>query len=355
MPTDPLIQPATDAAIAAAAGAIKRGELVGMPTETVYGLAANALDDRAVARVFEAKGRPAFDPLIVHVASLDQAKRYALHWSDAAAALAAALWPGPLTLVVEKRTGDDAAEPGHHIGDLVTAGLPSVALRWPAHGVAQRLIAAAGVPLAAPSANRFGRVSPTRPEHVTSELGDRVAMVLDGGPCEKGVESTVVSCVGEPRVLRLGGVPVETLAEVLGHEPPLATRDDAREPGAATTGKASPGMLARHYAPGTPLRLIERLDAGAIAAARGSLNDAGQSRVGVLRFSDPDETNASDAVRVDACEVLSPRGDPTEAAANLFAALRRLDAAGVEVILAERAPEVGLGRAINDRLRRGAG
>lgn len=366
-----LLREPTDAAIAAAGEAIRCGELLGMPTETVYGLAANALDDRAVARVFEAKARPSFDPLIVHVADVNHARRYAARWPEAAARLAAAFWPGPLTLVVNKRrdtqADDDAANdantahadntanparianPVHTsdgIGDLVTSGLNSVALRVPSHRVARALIEAAGVPIAAPSANRFGRISPTRPEHVVEELGDAVAMVLDGGACETGVESTVVSCT-EPddvRVLRLGGVGVEALEQVLGRPVPVASAERAAQ-AKDREGSPSPGMLDKHYAPATPLRLCDRVDAETCAALRRE----GYARVGVLRFA------SRGALPGDACEVravLSEAGALPEAATNLFAAMRRLDAAGVDVILAERAPQRDLGRAINDRLYR---
>lgn len=329
----------TRAAIRDAAAAIHHGRLVGMPTETVYGLACHALDDRAVARVFEAKARPAFDPLIVHCSGDAQARRFAATWPDVAQCLAEALWPGPLTLVLPKRVDGDRP-----VGDLVTSGLPTVALRVPNHRIALALIGAAGVPLAAPSANRFGRISPTRAEHVADELGDRddLAVVLDGGPCRTGVESTVVSCVdaSDVTVLRLGGVSLESLGEVLGGLPRVATREDGNDD--AARGRVSPGMLARHYAPTTPLRLVDALDTDGAASAAAE-------PVGVLAFS-----SVPPALRRVPHEVLSATGDPLEAAANLFAALRRLDASGVSAIVAERAPDAGLGRAINDRLRRAA-
>ena len=343
-----LVREPTDRAVAAAGEAIRRGELIGMPTETVYGLAANAVDDRAVARVFEAKARPSFDPLIVHVVDVEQARRYTDAWPDVADRLANAFWPGPLTIVVKKRRRSGAARRAQVIGDLVTSGLPSVALRVPSHPAARALIESAGVPIAAPSANRFGRISPTRPEYVVEELGDALAMVLDGGPCETGVESTVVSCV-EPhdvRVLRLGGVSVERLEEVLGRSVTLARAGDSRGAEEAR-GKASPGMLDKHYAPATPLRLRDRIDAAACELAR----KEGVARLGVLCFSRP---SAWPREACEACVALSERGDLTEAAANLFAAMRELDAAGVDVILAERVPQRDLGRAINDRLERAA-
>ena len=343
----PLIRHPSRDVIGAAGEAIRRGELVGMPTETVYGLAANALDDRAVARVFEAKARPSFDPLIVHVADLEQAEQYAENWPGTAARLAESLWPGPLTIVVSKRRAMRGGDPAVGvIGELVTSGLPSVALRVPSHRVARALIAAAGVPIAAPSANRFGRISPTRPEHVVEELGDAVAMVLDGGPCETGVESTVVSCTttDEVRVLRLGGVTIEAIERVLGRPVTVAARDAPRD-GDAARGRVSPGMLEKHYAPATPLRVCDRVDAAACEALRRE----GDSRIGVLCLT-ADERLPSTAYADR--RILSESGDVTEAAANLFTAMRELDAADVDVILAERMPPRELGRAINDRLER---
>lgn len=316
-----------DAGIARAAQALRDGRLIGMPTETVYGLACNALDDRAVASVFGAKGRPSFDPLIVHLAEADAVWELAADVPNVARQLAAAFWPGPLTLVMRKR---DA------IGDLVTSGLPTVGLRVPAHPVARRLIAAAGVPVAAPSANPFGGVSPTCAQHVLDGLGDAIEGVLDGGPCETGVESTVVSVVTpRPTVLRLGGTPVEAIARVAG-EVAVAVGGGA---GDAQAGKASPGMLDRHYAPRTPLLLRFKLKPSLATP------DAG-----LLVF----EPGPATALPWGAVEVLSGAGDLAEAAANLFAAMRRLDAAGLQTIYALPVPEQGLGRAINDRLRRAA-
>ncbi|MFW5682750.1 MAG: L-threonylcarbamoyladenylate synthase [Phycisphaeraceae bacterium] len=347
----PLIRTPTDAAVADAGEAIRRGKLVGMPTETVYGLAANALDDRAVARVFQAKARPSFDPLIVHVNDVEQAGRYADHWPAAAARLADALWPGPLTIVVHKRPATRADHPagdliGDVIGDLVTSGLPSVALRVPRHPVARALIDAAGVPIAAPSANRFGRISPTRPEHVVQVLGNAVAMVLDGGACETGVESTVVSCTDhrEIRVLRLGGVSVERLEEVLGASVTVATAHSAKH-GEDVRGKASPGMLEKHYAPATPLHVCDRVDAEQCELLRRE----GFARIGVLALTAAERMPKSAVAQR---RILSEKGDLTEAAANLFAAMRELDNAELDMILAERMPQRDLGRAINDRLDR---
>ncbi len=322
MPTSPPRITAPDpAGIAHAAEVLRGGGLVGMPTETVYGLAADATNPAAVARVFEAKARPSFDPLIVHTADADAALALAADVPVLARDLAAAFWPGPLTLVLPKAP---------RIGDLVTSGLATVALRVPAHEVARQLIAAAGVPVAAPSANRFGRVSPTTAQHVIDELGDAVDLVLDGGPCTTGVESTVVTLQDDQvHVLRLGGTTLEALGEVVGPQRVVSGVGDAARP-------ASPGMLEKHYAPKTPLRVV---------AADGALS--ADPRAGLLCLREPEDPRGWGAV-----EVLSLRGDLREAAANLFAAMRRLDASGVTHIVARAVPEQGLGRAINDRLRR---
>jgi L-threonylcarbamoyladenylate synthase len=313
----------TEAKIAEAGRRIRAGGLVAFPTETVYGLGANALDPRAVARIFEVKQRPFFDPLIVHVPDLEAIGALVTHVPPAAAQLSRRFWPGPLTLVLEKQS---------IVPDIVTAGLTTVAIRIPAHPVAQALLRAAGIPIAAPSANLFGRISPTTAAHVREQLGDRVDLILDGGPCRVGVESTVLSLVeSPPRLLRHGGVPIEDLAALLGEVTVVAPDCDAGP-------QPAPGMLTQHYAPRTPLELIA--DWNTIPAA---------PDVGVLALQRFDRGREFGAV-----EILSPTGDLTEAAAILFAALRRLDAAGLRIILAELAPETGLGRAINDRLRRAA-
>jgi L-threonylcarbamoyladenylate synthase len=306
-------------AIEAAAAALRSGALVAFPTETVYGLGADATNARAVAAVFEAKGRPTFNPLIVHVPALEAAEALG-RMTEAAAALARAFWPGPLTLVLRKRAGCPVAE-------LATAGLDTVAVRVPAHAVAQALLKAARVPIAAPSANRSGHVSPTTAEHVAADLGDRVAMILDGGAAPIGLESTVVDATGaEPVVLRPGAVAREDIARVLGRPVAVATP----EAGAP----ASPGMLARHYAPAARLRLdATDVRAGEALLAFGS---AGVPPHQGLMLN------------------LSWSGDLVEAAANLFAALRALDASGAEAIAVMPIPEQGLGEAINDRLRRAA-
>ncbi len=307
-----------------AAAALRAGGLVGMPTETVYGLAADALDAAAVLRVFAAKGRPTFDPLIVHLPDASWLERVAVP-SPRARLLAAACWPGPLTLVLPRT----AAVP-----DAVTAGLDTVAVRVPDHPLARELIRRCGRPLAAPSANRFGCVSPTTAAHVREQLGAAVAVVLDGGPCRIGVESTVLRPDPLPVILRPGGCTRERLEELLGEAVAVAGREDR----AAALALPAPGMLASHYAPAAPLTLREP---GAPWPADPTL--------GLLAFT------GAGLPAGPRHEVLSARGDLAEAAAALFAALRRLDAAGVRAIIAEEVPAHGLGLAINDRLRRAAG
>lgn len=311
------IVPATPDAIRRAAQALARGEIVAFPTETVYGLGANALDALAVAKVFAAKERPRFNPLIVHVLNLAEAGEYGLV-NAAARTLAEAFWPGPLTLVLKRRSTCGVA-------DLVSAGLDTIALRAPAHPVAQALLAKAALPLAAPSANRSGRISPTTAAHVEAELGDRPAMILDGGPSPLGIESTVVSMVGqEPALLRPGAIPREAIERVLGAR--LAKAKAAER-------AASPGQLRSHYAPNTPLRL----DATTVHPDEALLAFGGNVPAGAR-------------VTIN----LSQSGNLEEAAARLFAALRELDQAGVATIAVMPIPTIGLGEAINDRLRRAA-
>jgi L-threonylcarbamoyladenylate synthase len=310
---------ASPEAIAEAATALRAGRLVAFPTETVYGLGADATNGRAVAAVFEAKGRPTFNPLIAHVATLEAAAALG-HLTEAGAKLARAFWPGPLTLVLRKR--EDC-----RVADLATAGLDTIAVRVPAHSVAQALLRAARVPVAAPSANRSGHVSPTTAAHVAQDLGERVAMILDGGAATIGLESTVVDATGDdPVVLRLGAASREHIARVLGRPVAVAT-------GAPHT-PASPGMLARHYAPAARLRLnATEVRPGEALLAFGAAN-----------------VPPHDGVMLN----LSWSGDLVEAAANLFAALRALDASGAKTIAVMPVPEQGLGEAINDRLRRAA-
>ena len=309
---------ATPEAIAEAAAALRRGELVAFPTETVYGLGADATNARAVAGIFEAKGRPRFNPLIAHVADVTAAGRLG-KLTEHGWRLAEAFWPGPLTLVLRKR-------PECPVADLATAGLATVAVRVPAHPIARWLLVEAGMPVAAPSANRSGHVSPTTAAHVAADLADRVAIILDGGPTAVGLESTVVDVTGKaPVILRRGGVSRETIAEIIGAPIEVAT--------GAADKPASPGMLARHYAPATPVRLNAR-----------DVHD-GEA---LLAFGPRLPPHAGPVIN------LSASGDLTEAAANLFAALRTLDASGATAIAAMPIPEEGLGEAINDRLRRAA-
>ncbi len=311
MPQTQLL-PKDQAGIDRAAALLAAGDLVAFPTETVYGLGADARNDHAVARVFEAKGRPSFNPLIVHVADLAAARDLA-RFNDVAERLAGAFWPGPLTLVLP-------LQPGGGLSPLVTAGLDTVALRMPAHPVAQDLLAAFGGPIAAPSANPSGRISPTRPDHVLEGLDGRIAAVVDGGACDVGVESTIVSAVGAPQLLRPGGLPVEALEACIGAPLPIDGNADA---------PSSPGQLASHYAPNAAVRLNAR------HAAEGEVH---------LGFG----PEAGDATLN-----LSPSGDLVEAAANLFHHLRQLDETGRPIAVSP-IPETGLGRAINDRLRRAA-
>ena len=307
------------AELSQAAEVIRRGGVVAMPTETVYGLAANAFDATAVARIFEVKKRPRFDPLIVHVADLEGAREVVSSFPDKARVLAERFWPGPLTLVLPKSA---------RVPDIVSSGLPTVGLRMPDHQLAQALIRACGVPLAAPSANPFGRTSPTTAQHVRDQLGDEVDMVLDGGACRVGIESTIISlCEDEPALLRAGGTTVEEIEELIG--PVRRCCNFAGRP-------VAPGQLPRHYAPRTPL--VIRADISVLPE---------RGRVGLLAFTPP-----KDAVAYAAVEVLAPGGSLREAAANLFAAMHRLDGLGLDLIVAEKIPDCGLGLAINDRLQR---
>jgi L-threonylcarbamoyladenylate synthase len=309
------VSPAIPRAIARAAELLRAGRLVAFPTETVYGLGADATSDRAVAAVFAAKGRPRFNPLIVHVPGLAEAA--ALVKFDARARrIAAHFWPGPLTLVLRRRGGSG-------LSLLASAGLDTVAVRAPAHPVAQALLRATGRPLAAPSANRSGRISPTEAAHVAAEFGDNLRLILDDGRTPVGVESTVLDLSGEtPALLRPGGVTLEALSALLG---PVAMP--------AAGPLRSPGMLASHYAPALPLRL------DAIAARPGEA---------LLAFGPQPPAGFAEVAW------LSRSGDLGEAAANLFAMLRQLDRPAFSGIAVMPIPEHDLGRAINDRLRRAA-
>jgi L-threonylcarbamoyladenylate synthase len=313
---------AGDAAIAEAARVLAAGGLVAFPTETVYGLGADAGNGKAIARLYAAKGRPAFNPLIAHVASVAAAHKLA-RFGAAAERLAAAFWPGPLTLVLPKA-------PDCPVAALATAGLDSVAVRVPEHRVAQDLLRAFGGPIVAPSANRSGHVSPTAAAHVLADLGGRIDLIVDGGPTTVGLESTIVACLDAPVLLRPGGVPRAAIEAALGA--PLAELAVSH----AKTAPRAPGMLASHYAPRTRLRL----DAREVGA-----------REALLAFGPTLAQGAAGALQV---LNLSTRGDLIEAAANLFAHLRSLDRAGADVIAVMPIPPHGLGEAINDRLRRAA-
>ncbi len=311
-------------AIHQAAKIIRRGGIVAFPTETVYGLGANAFNPIAVARIFEVKKRPYFDPLIVHVAHHGDLDRLVIEIPSQAKTLMERFWPGPLTVVLSKR---------EDVPDIVTAGLPTVAVRMPKHPMALRLMELTDCPIAAPSANPFGYLSPTTAEHVRDQLGDQVDLILDGGPCEVGVESTILSFLEKrPRLLRPGGVSLEEIESIIGKVEIDPVEEDR---------PSAPGMLARHYAPRTPI-VLDWSDK--------DLGSYEGKKIGLLAFQEP-----VNCLKFDHVEVLSKKGDFREAAANLFAAIRRLDAVKLDLILAEPVPEVGLGRAIMDRLRRASG
>jgi L-threonylcarbamoyladenylate synthase len=315
---------ADDDAIAEAVRCLAAGGLVAFPTETVYGLGADATDGRAVAQLYQAKGRPAFNPLIAHVGDVAATRRLARFTAEAEQ-LAETFWPGPLTLVLAKADGRPVAE-------LATAGLDSIAVRVPRHALAQNILRRFGKPVVAPSANRSGHVSPTAAAHVLADLSGRIDLIIDGGPTAVGVESTIIACLGEPVLLRPGGVPREAIERAL--QRPLARAAD--KPATADNAPLAPGMLASHYAPRTRLRLGARaIEPGEAVLAFGATLPAGSDH----------------AARV---LNLSQRGDLIEAAANLFAQLRALDAAGAPAIAVMPVPQDGLGEAINDRLKRAA-
>jgi L-threonylcarbamoyladenylate synthase len=321
--TTPIL-PAGEAAVAAAARCLTGGGLVAFPTETVYGLGADATNPAAIARLYQAKGRPSFNPLIAHVRDLEAGMRIA-RFDAQAIALAKAFWPGPLTLVLSK-TNDCP------VADLATAGLETIAVRVPAHPLAREILRAFGGPVVAPSANLSGHVSPTTAAHVQSDLGGRIDLIVDGGAVEVGVESTIVGCFNGPMLLRPGGVPRGEIERVLGRtlaQPPEDADNEPDQP-------LAPGMLASHYAPRAKVRLnAGRVEAGEALLAFGSGSVPG----------------------VDAATIvmnLSARGDLAEAAANLFGYLRALDAKDARAIAVMPVPHHGLGEAINDRLRRAA-
>lgn len=296
--------------------------IVAIPTETVYGLAGNAFSEAAVKKIFDLKKRPFYNPVIVHIKSPEVLTEVAKEVPETAAKLAEAFWPGPLTLVLKKQP---------HVSDLVTAGKPTVAVRMPNHPLTLRLLEQLDFPLAAPSANPFGSISPTTAEHVANYFKVGLKVVLDGGPCQRGIESTIVGYEdSQPVLYRLGSVSIEELEAVVG---PVKqrTKDD--------TAPDAPGMLSRHYAPKTETLLAEDVDS-LVAQHHGK-------RIGLLRFK-----SAALPAGIVHQEILSASGDDREAAKNLYAAMHRLDQMDLDVIIAERVPNVGLGKAINDKLGR---
>ncbi len=300
-----------------AADCLARGGLVAFPTETVYGLGADATDGQAVARLYEAKGRPSFNPLIAHVPDLQSARKLAIFNADAEA-LAAAFWPGPLTLVLPRR-------PDCPVSELATAGLETIAIRVPNHALASAILRAFGKPVVAPSANISGHVSPTTAAHVLEDLDEKVDLIVDGGPASVGIESTIVACLDQPTILRPGGLSRDDIAATLGRELAQAVDTNDETP-------LAPGMLESHYAPRTRLRLnAARVEPGEVLLAFGSPLPGAAATLN-----------------------LSEQGDIAEAAANLFGHLRRLDAMRAPTICVMRIPSAGLGEAINDRLRRAA-
>ena len=321
--TTPIL-PAGEAAVTAAARCLAEGGLVGFPTETVYGLGADATNPTAIARLYQAKGRPAFNPLIAHVGDIGAGTRIA-RFDATAIALAEAFWPGPLTLVLPK-TGDCA------VADLATAGLDSIAIRVPSHPLARQILRAFGGPVVAPSANLSGHVSPTTAAHVQSDLAGRINLIVDGGPVAVGVESTIIGCFDAPMLLRPGGLPRGEIERLLGRplmQPPEDPQGDYSQP-------LAPGMLASHYAPRTKVRLnADSIEAGETLLA-----------FGAHRVPGMDTATAT--------MNLSSTGDLAQAATHLFGYLRALDARGARAIAVMPVPHHGLGEAINDRLRRAA-
>ena len=321
--------------IARAAERVRAGELVAFPTETVYGLGANALDERAVQRIFEAKGRPSYNPVIVHVAGVEGAREVAAVWPARAQLLAERHWPGPVTLVLPKRPA---------IPDAVTAGLGSVAIRVPAHPVALALLTAAAVPIAAPSANRSTELSPTTARHVEKSLGDQVSVILDGGPTVVGIESTVLDLTSDPPVLlRPGAVSAEALTELIGYVATPRADPHGAEP------RPAPGMLERHYAPRATLLVYAASAADEVDEARRRAGDelARGGRVGALVRAGRAPIDTPHTVRM-------PWG-PDSYARRLYAALHELDDAGCAMVLVERVPDLAPWAAVADRLRRAAG
>lgn len=306
-----------------AIGILQQDGLVAIPTETVYGLAGNAFSEEAVVKIFEVKNRPAFDPLIVHVASIEQVEEMVVNVPSKAKELAARFWPGPLTFLLKKEA---------IIPDIVTSGLNTVAIRIPDHPITLELLSDLEFPLAAPSANPFGYVSPTTVKHVNDQLGNKIPYILDGGDCHVGIESTIIGFHNEqPEIFRLGGIPVEDIESVIGK---VNVKDHS------SSRPEAPGLLESHYAPTKKVKLTEISDLELTKKPE---------QIGLIRFMDlypgiPEKNQI----------ILSGKGDLIEAAKNLFAALRKMDEMDVQFVIAESLPEIGLGRAINDRLRRAA-
>ena len=298
-------------------------ELVAIPTETVYGLAANALSPKAVVKIFEAKKRPFFDPLIVHIGNAKQLHELAQNVPEEALQLAKHFWPGPLTLILPRK---------EHIPDIVTSGNTTVGVRMPNHKLTLELLRRLPFPLAAPSANPFGYVSPTEPGHVAAQLGNAISYILDGGPCEVGVESTIVGFEeGKPVIYRLGGIAVEEIEKIVGKVELQVNQ---------SSNPAAPGQLKSHYAPGVPVFIgdIDQL-----------IKEHSGKKAGVISF-----TKKYDNPAIEKHWVLSASRNLNKAARRLFKALRETDEANIDIVLAEKFPEEGLGRAINDRLKRAA-
>jgi L-threonylcarbamoyladenylate synthase len=307
--------------IAKAKSLLEQGKLVAIPTETVYGLAGNALDASAVTKIFSTKERPYFDPLIVHVPDVDSVKKYTEHIPNKAVSLMKEFWPGPITFLLDRK---------EIIPDLVTSGLDRVGIRCPNHDLTHELLKSLSFPLAAPSANPFGYVSPTNPAHVNEQMGDRIDYILDGGECNVGIESTIVGFENETVVVyRMGGLSVEKIELIVG---------DVEVRINSVSNPLAPGQLQSHYAPKKILKIgnIDKM-----------LEECKHIKIGVLSFQ---KKYASHSIERQI--VLSSTGDLNEAAQKLFSALRELDKSSVEIILTEEVPDIGLGRAINDRLRR---
>ena len=310
---------------------LKNGEVVGIPTETVYGLAGNALNEDAILEIFKVKNRPFFDPLIVHTNSIERVKDYVSEFSVKAQQLAKAFWPGPLTLLLPKKP---------IIPDLITSGLERVAIRIPNHPLTLSLLESLDFPLAAPSANPFGYISPTSAAHVAAQLGSKIPYILDGGECQVGIESTIIGFENDEIIVyRLGGISVDEIEKIVGKVVVMNH---------STSNPTAPGMVKSHYAPRKKLIIVKYSPQSAVHSPQSNVHSQ-TSKIGFLAFQ-----NLSNQFRVENQLVLSPSGSFEEAAKNLFAYLRLLDGMDIDVIFAELLPEIGLGRAINDRLKRAA-